>query len=88
MRIAHVVQAVKEADKIVLIVGERGCVLDPGVSRRHRRDRAGRRTCSAAGRPERRAAFGPDLARVPAEANRLDNQVLVHYYEAEWRRLE
>jgi spermidine synthase len=33
-------------------------------------------------------AFAPDLARVPAEVNRLDNQVLVHYYEAEWRRLE
>jgi len=32
--------------------------------------------------------FGPDLARVPAEVNRLDNQVLVQYYEAEWRRLE
>ncbi len=32
--------------------------------------------------------FGPDLARVPAEVNRLDNQILVHYYEAEWRRLE
>jgi spermidine synthase len=32
--------------------------------------------------------FGPDLARVPAEVNRLDNQVLVHYYEAEWRRVE
>jgi spermidine synthase len=33
-------------------------------------------------------AFGPDLARVPAEVNRLDNQILVHYYEAEWRRIE
>lgn len=32
--------------------------------------------------------FGPDLARVPAEVNRLDNQALVQYYEAEWRRLE
>jgi len=32
--------------------------------------------------------FGPDLSRVPAEANRLDNQVLVHTYEAEWRKLE
>jgi spermidine synthase len=32
--------------------------------------------------------FGPDLARVPAEVNRLDNQILVQYYEAEWRRFE
>ncbi len=33
-------------------------------------------------------SFGPDLARVPAEVNRLDNQVLVHTYEEEWRRVE
>ncbi len=33
-------------------------------------------------------AFGPDLARVPAEPNRLDNQVLVQVYESEWRRIE
>jgi spermidine synthase len=33
-------------------------------------------------------AFGPDLSRVPAEVNRLDNQILVQYYEAEWRRVE
>jgi len=32
--------------------------------------------------------FGPDMARVPAEVNRLDNQILVQYYEAEWRRIE
>jgi len=32
--------------------------------------------------------FGPDVSRVPAEVNRLDNQVLVQYYEAEWRRIE
>jgi len=31
-------------------------------------------------------ALAPDMARVPAEVNRLDNQVLVHYYEGEWRR--
>ena len=30
--------------------------------------------------------FPPDMARVPAEVNRLDNQVLVHYYDEEWRR--
>jgi spermidine synthase len=31
-------------------------------------------------------ALGPDLARVGAEVNRLDNQILVQYYEGEWRR--
>ncbi|MGZ6141824.1 MAG: polyamine aminopropyltransferase [Myxococcales bacterium] len=31
-------------------------------------------------------ALGPDLARVAAEPNRLDNQILVQYYEGEWRR--
>lgn len=30
--------------------------------------------------------LGPDLARVPAEVNRLNNQILVQYYEDEWRR--
>jgi spermidine synthase len=30
--------------------------------------------------------FGADMDRVPAEVNRLDNQVLVQYYEAEWKR--
>jgi len=29
-----------------------------------------------------------DLAPVPVEVNRLDNQSLVRYYEAEWRRYE
>jgi spermidine synthase len=29
-----------------------------------------------------------DLGPVPVEINRLDNQVLVRYYEAEWRRYE
>ncbi len=33
-------------------------------------------------------AFGPDISRVPAEVNRLDNQILVQYYEAEWRKIE
>ena len=32
--------------------------------------------------------FGPDMERVPAEVNRLDNQILVQYYESEWRRIE
>lgn len=30
--------------------------------------------------------FPPDMARVPAEPNRLNNQVLVQYYEEEWSR--
>jgi spermidine synthase len=30
--------------------------------------------------------FPPDMARVPAEVNRLSNQVLVRSYEAEWGR--
>lgn len=30
--------------------------------------------------------FPKDMDQVPAEVNRLNNQVLVHYYEAEWRR--
>ena len=32
-------------------------------------------------------AFPPDMAAVPVEVNRLDNQILVHYYGAEWQRL-
>ena len=31
--------------------------------------------------------FPPDMAAVPVEINRLDNQVLVHYYGAEWRKI-
>ncbi len=31
--------------------------------------------------------FPLDMARVPAEVNRLSNQVLVHTYEAEWGRV-
>ncbi|MBL8950256.1 MAG: polyamine aminopropyltransferase [Myxococcaceae bacterium] len=30
--------------------------------------------------------FPKDMEQVPAEVNRLNNQVLVHYYEDEWRR--
>ncbi|MFO0595815.1 MAG: polyamine aminopropyltransferase [Myxococcaceae bacterium] len=30
--------------------------------------------------------FPQDMSRVPAEPNRLNNQVLVHTYEEEWRR--
>ena len=29
-----------------------------------------------------------DLGPVPVEINRLDNQSLVRYYEAEWKRYE
>ena len=31
-------------------------------------------------------AFGPDMARVETEVNRLNNQILVQYYESEWKR--
>jgi len=30
--------------------------------------------------------FPKDMEQIPAEVNRLNNQVLVRYYEAEWRR--
>ena len=30
--------------------------------------------------------FSPDMAPVPVEINRLDNQMLVRYYENEWRK--
>jgi spermidine synthase len=30
--------------------------------------------------------LGPDMAQVDTEVNRLDNQVLVRYYDDEWRR--
>ena len=32
-------------------------------------------------------AFPPDMAPVPVEVNRLDNQILVHYSGAEWKRI-
>jgi len=32
-------------------------------------------------------AFPADMARLPAEVNRLNNQVLVRYFEAEWRKV-
>lgn len=31
--------------------------------------------------------FPRDMARVPAEVNRLSNQVLVHTYEQEWGKV-
>jgi spermidine synthase len=30
--------------------------------------------------------FPQDMSRVPTEVNRLNNQVLVEYFESEWRR--
>ena len=30
--------------------------------------------------------FAADMAPLPVDVNRLDNQALVRYYEAEWRR--
>jgi spermidine synthase len=30
--------------------------------------------------------FPRDMARVPAEVNRLTNQILVQYFDAEWKR--
>ena len=32
--------------------------------------------------------FPPDMARVPAEVNRLSNQVLVQTFEQEWGRVQ
>jgi spermidine synthase len=32
-------------------------------------------------------AFPPDMAAVPVEVNRLDNQALVHYYGGDWQRM-
>ncbi len=32
--------------------------------------------------------FPPDMARVPAEVNRLSNQVLVHTFEQEWGKVQ
>ena len=31
--------------------------------------------------------FPPDMARVPVEVNRLNNQILVRYFEEEWKRV-
>lgn len=31
--------------------------------------------------------FSPDMARIPSQVNRLNNQVLVRYYDEEWRKL-
>ena len=33
-------------------------------------------------------SLSPDIGPVPVEVNRLDNQVLVRYYEGEWKRFE
>ncbi|MFN6993163.1 MAG: polyamine aminopropyltransferase, partial [Aquincola tertiaricarbonis] len=31
--------------------------------------------------------FPPDMARLPAQPNRLSNQLLVHTFEEEWGRV-
>ena len=31
-------------------------------------------------------ALSPDMSEIAAEPNRLNNQILVRYYEEEWRR--
>jgi spermidine synthase len=33
-------------------------------------------------------SLSPDIGPVPVEVNRLDNQILVRYYEGEWKRFE
>jgi spermidine synthase len=47
---------------------------------------AGLRFLNAEGLPAL-FAFPPDMSRVPAEANRLSNQVLVQTFEQEWGKL-
>ena len=32
-------------------------------------------------------SFPADMARIPAEVNQLNNQVLVRYFESEWRKV-
>ena len=32
--------------------------------------------------------FSPDMARVPVEVNRLNSQILVRYFEEEWKRVQ
>ena len=32
-------------------------------------------------------AFSPDMARVPVEVNRVNNQILVRYFEEEWKKV-
>jgi spermidine synthase len=46
----------------------------------------GLRFLTAAGMPAL-LQFPPDMARVPAEANRLSNQILVHLFEEEWGKV-
>ena len=47
---------------------------------------AGLRFLSAAATPAL-FAFPPDMAAVPVQINRLDNQILVQYYGADWQRV-
>jgi spermidine synthase len=37
---------------------------------------------------EQMFSFPPDMKRVPTDINRLDNQVLVRYFESEWGRYQ
>jgi spermidine synthase len=43
-------------------------------------------TSMAAGTLAGMFSFPPDIARVPTEVNRLNNQALVQYYDEEWRQ--
>ena len=51
------------------------------------RCRAGLRFLTVAGLPAL-FDFPPDMARVPAEVNRLSNQVLVQTFEDEWGKVQ
>src|SRR5437868_786921 len=67
--------------------GEWGCVLaglEPPAAPRVYPD--GLRFLTAEATPAL-FAFPPDMAPVPVEVNRLDNQILVQYYGAEWQRI-
>src|ERR1043166_417560 len=54
--------------------------------------RSGRRravsNCMTLALSNEATVLSADLGPVPVEINRLDNQLLVRYYEAEWRRYE
>ena len=52
--------------------------------------RAARRACASSPSTgcRRCSQFPPDMARVPAEVNRLSNQVLVHSFEDEWGKVQ
>lgn len=67
--------------------GEWGFVLAPKAGwRPPRAYPAGLRFLTAEATPTL-FAFPPDMSPVPVEVNRLDNQILVQYYGAEWQRI-